>query len=236
MTETSTNFGRLLVGTKDELYRHAAALVAAGPRVVAFSGGSTPQDWYRWCVQTRALTPVGVARTHFTVSDERCVPLTDPLSNFGHADRLLLEPLGVPADHRHPWAVGLAPATAAAEYGTTIPELAGQGRSYDLCFLGLGDDSHTASLFPGSPLLLDDHGGWFAPVEVPGKGWRLTITPTGLQACGSVVVLAPGAGKAEALRRVLQGPSDPVNVPAQILRTCAEHVTWLVDEAAAAAL
>jgi 6-phosphogluconolactonase len=91
-------------------------------------------------------------------------------------------------------------------------------------------------LFPGTPLLRDDGGLLFGAQEVPGKGWRLTITPTGLRACGLVVVMALGAGKAEALQRVLRGPSDPINVPSQILKTCAERVVWLVDEAAAARL
>ena len=235
MKESTTSCGRLLVGTTTELHRQAAALVAAvrPGGVVALSGGLTPQGWFRWCVQTGALPAAVVAETHFTVSDERCVPLTDPMSNFGHADELLLEPLHVPPAHRHPWAVGLAPAEAAADHGATIRTLAGPGRAYEVCFLGLGEDSHTASLFPGSPLLRDDQGELFAPVEAPGKGWRLTITPTGLRACRLIVVLALGAGKAAALERVLRGPADPDRVPAQTLWACAAQVLWLVDEAAA---
>jgi len=244
MKETILDTGaRFLVGTKEELYDQAAVQVAearsAGGNegaVVACSGGSTPQDWYRWCVQTRALSAAAVAQTHFTVSDERCVPLADPQSNFGHADRLLLDPLGVPRAHRHPWAVDLTPPAAVAEHRATIASLAGPGRAYDLCFLGLGDDSHTASLFPGSPLLDDDQGELFATIEVPRKGWRLTITPAGLRACQHVVVLALGAGKAPAVRRVFREPFDPVNVPTQILQKCGAKVLWLLDEAAAAGM
>ena len=246
MTETLTDYGWLIVGEKEKLFAHAAERVAlaatdlaeAGgrPLLCAFSGGSTPQDWYRWCVQTGALPAAVTATAQFTVSDERCVPLADDQSNFGHADRLLLEPLGVPAAHRQPWLVALPAAEAAAAYAQTVARLAGPGRAFDVCFLGLGDDSHTASLFPGSPLLRDDGGQLFAAVEAPGKGWRLTITPAGLRACGQIVVMAVGAGKARALQRVLRGPADPANVPAQILRTCADRVVWLVDAAAAAEL
>jgi len=242
MHESSTPCGRLVVDTKEALFARAATLVAdtvaAAPAgrtpLIAFAGGSTPQDWFRWCATTRALPAAVAANAHFTVSDERQVPLDDPQSNFGHAARLLLDPLGVPAAHRHPWPVALPPSVAADNYRATVCALVGSGRAYDLCFLGLGDDAHTASLFPGSPLLREDGGEHFAAIEVPGKGWRLTITPSGLGACGQIVVMALGAVKAPALARVLRGPADFAHTPAQILQTCAPRALWLVDAAAAA--
>lgn len=243
MTEKSTDYGRLIVGTQDELFAQAVALGAAqkaragGAQFTwALTGGSTPAAWYRWCVATKALSPELLAGTHFTVSDERHVPLTSDQSNFGNAERMLLAPLGVPVEQRHPWMVAWPVAEAAEAYRKTLAQLAGPGRAYDVCFLGMGDDCHTASLFPGTPLLRDDGGLLFGGQEVPGKGWRLTITPTGLQACGVVVVMALGAGKAEALHRVMRGPFNPLEAPSQILRHSAERVVWLVDEAAAAKL
>jgi 6-phosphogluconolactonase len=174
-----------------------------------------------------------LASTHFTVSDERHVLLNSDQSNYGNAERLMLEPLGVPVEHRHPWMVAYEPLAAAEAYRRTMMILAGPGNGYDVCFLGMGDDSHTASFFPGCPLLEDDGNLPFAALEVPGKGWRLTITPAGLRSCGLIVVIALGTGKAEALRRVLHDPFDPLKVPAQILQTCSDRVVWLVDEAAA---
>jgi 6-phosphogluconolactonase len=247
MPELTTPCGRLVVDTKEALFARAAALVAetvatapAGcAPLIAFAGGSTPQDWFRWCATQRTLPTEVVARAHFTVSDERHVPLDDAQSNFGHAARLLLDPLGVPSTRRHPWPVALQPQPAAEHYRATIRALSStkpDGRTYDLCFLGLGDDAHTASLFPGSPLLRDDGGERFAAIEVPGKGPRFTITPRGLRACGQIVVMALGAAKAPALAGVLSGPDDVETTPSQILKTCASRVLWLVDADAAAQL
>jgi 6-phosphogluconolactonase len=244
MTEKSTPYGRLIVGAPTELFARAAALLEAqrarcapGNFLWALTGGSTPKDWYRWCAAEKALSAGLLGAAHWTVSDERCVPVAGEESNFGNADRLLLTPLGVPLAHKHPWPVDeLAPAAAAADYARRIANLAGAGKTYAGCFLGLGPDAHTASLFPGSPLLADDGGRLFAAADVPGKGWRLTITPAGLRACGVIVVMALGETKAPALRRVLAGPHEPRRNPAQILKTCADRVVWLADAAAAAGL
>ena len=244
MIEHSTPYGRLIVGVPPELFARAVGLMetqrarsASGNFLWALTGGSTPKDWYRWCVAEKAL-PAGLLETvHWTVSDERCVPVASEESNFGNADRLLLTPLGVPLAHKHPWAVDeLTPTAAAADYARRIANLVGEKKTYAGCFLGMGPDAHTASLFPGSPLLASDDDRLFAAVEAPGKGWRLTLTPAGLRACGLIVVMALGEAKAPALQRVMTGPHEPWKNPAQVLKTCADRVVWLVDEAAAAGL
>lgn len=243
MTEKLTPYGRLVVGSKDELFARAVALVAAqanrvsGPRFSwALTGGSTPADWYRWCVAQHALPQELLNRADFTVSDERPVPLTSDQSNFGNADRQLLTPLGITAAQHVPWPVELAPDEAAANYARAWSLRFGAGRTYDVCFLGMGDDAHTASWFPNSPLLGTKTSELFQAIDVPGKGWRLTITPAGLATCGLVVVMTLGAAKTAALARVMSGPYDPVAAPAQILKTCADRVVWLVDGAAAGSL
>jgi 6-phosphogluconolactonase len=243
MTETETPFGCVKTGTTEELFAAVVALAAGRfdastgrPFLWALSGGSTPQAWYRWCAAGNAIPPALAAAAHFTVSDERSVSLGNPESNFGNAARLLLDPLRVPPGRRLPWPVNLEPASAAARYAEEVARLAGAGRAYDACLLGVGDDAHTASLFPGSPLLADDGGRLFAAVAVPGKGWRLTVTPAGLRACGLIVVLATGSGKTAALRRIFRGPIDPASTPAQILQTCADRVVWLLDAPAAAGI
>jgi 6-phosphogluconolactonase len=204
----------------------------------ALTGGSTPLEWYDWCVRTRALPPALLASTHFTVSDERHVPLVSEESNFGHAMRRLLDPLAVPSERRHPWPVRLSPSVAAEAYRRAWAALVGPGRAYDVCFLGLGDDAHTASIFPGSPLLSDvalataDVAEQFVALDTL-KGPRLTITPAALRACDLIIIKTLGPAKAPALKRIFSGPYDPLKTPAQILKTCADRVVWLVDKAAA---
>jgi 6-phosphogluconolactonase len=243
MREIKSEYGQVLVGTKQELFakalelgQQARAKTTRSRFLWALTGGGTPKDWYQWLISGQKLTPDEAAGIEWTVSDERHVLLSSPESNFGNAERQLLEPLAVPTDRRHPWMVAWPVAEAAEAYRRTLLILAGPGRAYDVCFLGMGDDCHTASLFPGTALLSDDGGLPFGGQEVPGKGWRLTITPTGLRQCGLIVVMTLGPGKAEALQRVMRGTYDPTTVPSQILKTCADRVVWLVDEPAAAKL
>ncbi|HEY4301338.1 MAG TPA: 6-phosphogluconolactonase [Candidatus Didemnitutus sp.] len=241
MKELSSSYGRVFIGSRDDCFATAVFLAGAqrgrNPTAKVFTwaltGGESPKDWYRWCVQSDALSPGLVASTHWFSSDERMVPLAGADSNFGNADRGLLVPLGIPAERKHPWPVELPPAEAAAEFARRTEPLLGRGKGFDLCFLGLGDNTHTASFFPGSPLLAEPPAELFAAVDTP-KGWRLTITPAGLAGCGLIVVMVLGAAKAEAFHRVLSGPYDPINVPGQVLRSCSRNVVWLADEGAAA--
>jgi 6-phosphogluconolactonase len=239
-TEKDTDYGRLIVGTHNELFAAAVGLAVARQEKAArktfswaLTGGSTPQEWYRWCVAGRAIPEILKQNAHFTVSDERVVPLHSEQSNFGNAERLLLNPLQVPAGHCHAWPVDMLPDEAASAYSRDWRDRIGPDATYDICFLGMGDDGHTASIFPGSRLL--DTGGrrFFAAVEVPGKGWRLTITPAGLAVCGLIVVMTLGAAKAPTLKRVLTGAHEPAKTPIQILRAWRERVIWLADTAAA---
>jgi len=238
--EKVTDYGRLVTGTRDELFATAVALAAAqqakSPKKLfswALTGGSTPQDWYRWCVVNRAIPEKLLQASHFTVSDERVVPLHSDQSNFGNAERLLLTPLQVPTERHHPWPVASLPTEAVAAFMREWEGMAGPDRAFDVCFLGMGDDGHTASIFPGSPLLTANDRRLFAAVEVPGKGWRLTITPAGLSACGLIVVMTLGAAKASMLKRVLNGVRNPAKTPVQILSAWRDRVVWLADSAAA---
>ncbi len=242
MKELSTSYGRVFIGSKEECFR-TAVFLAEGQRgrhptskhfTWALTGGSTPKEWYQWCVAKDAISPGTLAAAHWFVSDERYVRIDSHESNFGTADRLLLKPLGIPPARKHPWSTNVPPAMAAVEFERMGAPWFGRDRTFDVCFLGMGDDCHTASLFPGSPLLKDDGGHFFAAIDVPEKGWRLTITPSGLKAAGLLVVMALGDGKAETLHRVLAGEFDPHQIPAQTLKACSQNVVWLVDEAAAA--
>ena len=217
------------------LARRINGLDAPHPSV-AMSGGSTPKAFFKWAVETGALAPATLARVDWHVSDERAVGLDSPDSNFGNLARGLLDPLGVPSARRFPWPVDLPPAEAAAAY-ERFWRVAGRERLFDLCILGMGDDSHIASLWPGCPLTAVDGASRFAATEWPGRGCRLTITPSGLALCDRIVLLAGGAAKAPALRAVCRDPHlDLARHPGQVLRGLADRVEWLVDAPAAAAL
>lgn len=231
-------------GTVHVLDQHAAFVAlaamindacATGPASIALSGGSTPKAFYEWAVQNKALHQRTLDFAHWHVSDERCVPLNSPDSNFGNAARGLLDPLGVHASKRHPWPFGMPPEIAAAEYNAQVRAKLND-RCYDLCVLGLGDDSHTASLWPGCPLIGGGTHASFAATNWPERGYRLTITEAGLARCGKIVVLAFGANKAPALKAVAEGGSNAKKHPAQILRQLQNKTTWLTDAAAAGML
>ncbi len=237
-----TDYGTVCIGTPETLFAELARIGAEEWRANAedhfswaLTGGSTPKAWYRWCVEKRALPEELPATTQWFVGDERHVPLAGDESNFGNAARRLLDPLGAPAAVRHPWAVERSPEEAVAAFAREVAAVRGAGRAFSLCVLGLGDDAHTASLFPGSPLLGGGGGTeLFAAVDVSGKGWRLTLTPAGLDACDRIVVHATGAAKAAAVRRVFCGGEPVSAVPAKLLEPLAAKVTWLLDPAAVA--
>ena len=236
MEEKKTRFGKVRIGTLVEIFERKVDILETGaasygnPFLVGLTGGSTPKAFYEWAVRENAVSKVVLDHAVWSVSDERMVPLTDAESNFGTADREFLDRIGLPEQRKFPWPVKVDPHSAALVYERRLHERFGLNRAYDVCFLGMGEDGHTASIFPASPLLVIQAGNFFAPVEVPGKGWRLSITPDGLKACGRIVVMVTGEKKAARLKEVIEGPEDAY--PVQILRNCAHKVEWLVDEAA----
>ena len=241
MKTTITEYGTVCVGPANELFAELAGIgvgawlaAEAGRFAWGLAGGSTPKAWYRWCVERGALPARLLAEAHWFASDERCVPLASDESNFGNAARFLLDPLGVPEARRHPWPVAAAPDAAAAAAAGDLAAVVGPARGFSLCLLGLGEDAHTASLFPGSPLLGAATGEPLAAIKVHGKGWRLTVTPTGLASCGHLVIAAMGVAKAAAVRRVFCGGEPLLAVPGKVFRVIGPRTTWLLDPAAAA--
>ena len=241
MRMRETELGRVCVGAAEELFADLARLGGEAWRATergrfgwALTGGSTPKAWYGWCVERRALPAGLLEEAHWFTSDERCVPLASDESNFGNASRFLLDPLGVSGKLRHPWPMDLVPEVAAGVFAGDCRAVLGAGQGFALCTLGLGDDAHIASLFPGSPLLALPQTERFAAVEVPGRGRRLTLTPAGLATCERIVVHVTGAAKAAAIRRVFGGDEPVSAVPAKVLRPLAARTTWLLDPAAVA--
>jgi 6-phosphogluconolactonase len=206
----------------------AAAVDARGGAHVALAGGNTPR---------RAYQLLGARLDHPTAADwwfgdERCVPPDDPESNYRLVRESLLAAAPIPAGRVHRIRGEDPPEVAARGYEDElrrlIPAGAGGVPELDLALLGLGEDGHTASLFPGDPSL-DVTDALVVPVVAakPPPN-RITLTFPVLRAAREVVILAAGAGKRDAVTRVLAGP-DPA-VPASLL--AGAEVTLIVDEAA----
>jgi len=238
MKEARSPYGTLLIGTQEELFIKAAELLLteASKRSMAaigLPGGVTPQSWYKWIIGERALDPAALDRICWLTSDERYVPLESSESNFGNAARLFLDPLNVPETRRMGWPVSVDPYSASIVFNRRWNDRFGENRCFDLCFLGLGADGHMASIFPGGPIVGLCTRDNFTSVDVPGRGWRLTITDQGLRRCGKIILMVMGRAKAQPLANVLKCPFNPSLQPAHLLQEVAENVTWLVDEEAA---
>ncbi|HLS28811.1 MAG TPA: 6-phosphogluconolactonase [Opitutales bacterium] len=243
MRNFTTEYGTLCIGSKEELFKEAVAIAerqrkeaATSEFTWALTGGSTPAEFYRYVVANKSLSPELMETTAWFTSDERAVPLESDESNFGNASRMLLDPLGIDTDLRYPWPVDHEPDEAAPLFNDIWKNQFSEFRCFDLCFLGMGDDCHTASIFPQSPLIENKGKDFFAYIDVPGKGPRLTITRAGFEKCGKIVPMVLGKGKALALRSVLEELYEPREKPIQMLREYADRTIWLVDEEAASEL
>jgi len=222
--------------------QHATDRVAANGRFsVALSGGSTPIALYRLLAEPPFSRTIDWPHVHFFWGDERFVPADHPESNYRLARETLISRVPIPAENVHPMPTeGNDPEAAAARYQETLRRFfvlsEGEAPRFDLVLLGLGADGHTASLFPGSPVLSEDQRLVATTYVRKLDAWRLTLTPSVLNSARHVLFLVCGSEKASALQQVLQGPYDPQRFPAQLVRPPEGNVTWLVDEAAASLL
>lgn len=221
--------------------RHIAALLNAAlsgepVAAMAISGGKTPE----LMLDVLSQEDVDWKRVHVFWVDERAVPPADPMSNYAMAERRLIRPARIPQKNVHRIEAESGVQEAAAQYSADIRSFfrlrPGEMPRFDVVQCGIGADAHTASLFPGEPLI-EDRQGIAAAVHVEKLGqWRVTLLPGVLLAAQHTAVLASGPDKAEALRKALVGPYDPVQAPAQLLSHHGRHVHWFIDKAAAALL
>jgi len=214
-----------------------AAIAARGRFAIGLSGGSTPRPLYELLASPAFASRIDWTNVHVFWGDERCVPPDHPDSNYRMARETLLDHVPLPPDNIHRLAGELDPATAAADYEAHLRAFfAGDGEAgprFDLLLLGMGDDAHTASLFPGTAALGETER-WVAANYVEKlDAWRLTLTPPALNAAAEIMVLVSGASKADAFHAVLSGPTDPDKYPAQVLNPNNGRLRWLVDSEAA---
>ena len=203
---------------------------------LAISGGSTPKIMF----PIMAAAPFHWDKVHLFWVDERCVPPTDDASNYKLANDYLIARAHIPARHVHRIAGELKPETAAARYAEEVSEFfgldAGEMPHFDVIHRGMGPDAHTASLFPGDPLIDDREGIAGATYVEKFKQWRVSLLPGALLAAKHTVFLVAGADKQEAVRAVFEEEYDPKKYPAQIASHHGRGVSWFLDSAAAALL
>jgi 6-phosphogluconolactonase len=222
----------------DAVARHVVSLAADASSAtrrftLALSGGSTPRAAYSRLATDDLARQVEWSLVHVLWGDERCVPPDDPRSNYRMAKEALLDRVPIPPQQIHRIRGEDEPQEAATDYEDELRSLNG---SLDLVLLGLGEDGHTASLFPGQPAIHEAEY-WVMAVPAPtGDMWRVTLTPAVLNLAGNVTFVVSGATKAQRLAEVLEGPFNPDLLPAQAIRPLQGRLTWMVDEAAAAQL
>jgi len=226
-----------------EFVRRAhAAIEAAGSFRVALAGGATPRRTYELLADPSLSRQVDWEATHIFFGDERAVPPDHPDSNYRTAFEALLSKVRIPEAQIHRMEGERSDLdTAATDYEATLLEAfdlsveSGPPR-FDLVMLGMGDDGHTASLFPGTRAL-EETRSWVVANDVPQKATRrLTLTAPVLNAARCVMFTVEGADKAAALLAVLEGPRDPRTFPSQLIAPVDGEVLWLVDRGAAARL
>jgi 6-phosphogluconolactonase len=217
--------------------RCQAAIDARGGFSIALSGGSTPRDLHLRLASPPLAQQIDWAHVHVWFGDERCVPPDDPQSNYRMANETLLTKVPVPAAQVHRMRGELPPEQAAAAYERELHEFFGNDPPrLDVILLGMGDNGHTASLFPGLTAVHEQQR-WVVAEYVAEVGmWRITLTPAVINLAREVVFLVAGSGKASMLHQVLEGPFVPDDRPSQIVRPTPGEVIWLVDAAAAADL
>jgi 6-phosphogluconolactonase len=210
------------------------AIAEQGQATLAISGGSSPRAMFEMFARTR----FGRDQVHLFWVDERGVPPSDAQSNFKLAEDSWLAPGQFPRANVHRIEGELSAQAAAQRYSAARMKFfklaPGEMPRFDVIHRGMGPDAHTASLFPGEPLI-EDRSGLAAAVWVEKfKQWRITLLPGVLEAARHTAMLVTGADKAHALAAVVSAPYNPIEFPAQIATRKQDPAVWFVDAAAAA--
>jgi 6-phosphogluconolactonase len=244
MKSNSTAETKITVIDRAALYEAAASLftevaaTAIGQKSVfttALSGGATPQPLYSLLAESY-LDELDWRRTHVFFSDERCVPPYHPDSNYRMIHETLLSKTPISADSVHRMKGEIEPKEAAADYCRMLRKMLGETPAFDLLLLGIGQDCHTASLFPGSEIFDSDTDMTAAVYVSKLQSYRLTLTPQVITSAALMIVLATGKDKAHAVREAIQGTPSLSECPAQLLRQSRGQVVWLLDKEAASEL
>lgn len=204
---------------------------------LVLSGGGTPKALYKLLAALPRRDQIDWKKIHFFLGDERYVPFEDDRNNGKMAYETLLDHVPVLKDHVHLMNTTLAPEAAAREYEKLLHTyFEKEPVTFDLVLLGMGDDGHTLSLFPGTEVVHEETAWVAAPFIKAQDMYRITLTRAIVNRSKAIVFLAAGAQKAAALKEVIEGAFNPDLYPSQVIRPKNDHLYWYVDEAAAAQL
>jgi 6-phosphogluconolactonase len=218
------------------------AVETRGVARVAISGGTTPKAMFALLADRSApyFARVPWAKLHLFWVDERCVPPTDKDSNYRMTKEAMLENVPLPAAQIHRIEGELEPGEAATRYEAAIRAEFGLDRSgnpvFDLMLLGMGEDGHTASLFPHTEALFELGRIAVANHVAQKVTWRITLTWPVINRAREVAFLVEGTAKAQVVRDVFLGVYDPEEKPAQLIRPTSGRLDLLLDAAAAGML
>ncbi|MBI3166111.1 MAG: 6-phosphogluconolactonase [Anaerolineales bacterium] len=205
------------------------AIAERGRFLISLSGGSTPMKLYAQL----ANETLDWSRVHFFWGDERCVPVDDPGNTYGVMRGIFFDKIGTTNIHRVEST--LEPASAAQAYAHTLSGFADAPFDFprfDLVLLGMGDDGHTASLFPGSQVEIASATIAVTAHYQDRPANRVSLTAKVFNQAREIWFLVTGAGKAETLRNVIKGERNLELYPAQRIQPVNGNLIWMIDEAA----
>ena len=209
-----------------------------GRFVAAISGGSTPRPMHRMLTETSISSEIPWAKTHIFWVDERCVPENDPASNYGSAKKDFLDHVPIPPKQIHRMPGAIPPEEGERRYQKELIDFfqvkQGEFPVFDLIFLGIGVDGHTASLFPGHHALNEKERLVMAVKGGSPDVNRLTMTYPVLNHAGHVIFLVSGKDKATTMRSLFE--DGHALFPAQRIQPLSGALTWLLDREAASSL
>ncbi len=204
---------------------------------VALSGGNSPKKLYALLASNSYKNQIDWANIDFFFGDERYVPQTDAASNFKMINEVLFIPLNIPEKQIFPVNTALTPGDAANDYVVTLNSYFNSDTpQFDLILLGLGDNAHTASLFPYTSVLHETKPTIKAVFLEDQKVYRITLTAPFINLAHNIAFLVFGVDKAVAVKDVLQGKNDIENYPAQLIKPTAGKLVWFLDKEAASAI
>jgi 6-phosphogluconolactonase len=213
------------------------AIDERGRLSVALSGGTTPASLYKLLASESYRDSVDWERVFFFFGDERNVPHTDAESNYRMVKETLFATIPVGSEQVHAWPVDCgSPQKIADEYERQIEHFFDGPPIFDLVLLGLGDDCHTASLFPGTDALSENLRMAVAHWVEKLSAFRLTMTFPVFNNASNVMFLVAGKSKAKAVATVLEADFRPDDFPAQFVNPGSGNLYWILDESAASLL